>query len=190
MQLITRARFELARRPWIYWLVVAALAVTVAVSVRAELATIGERRDAWGVSRVVLVADGDLLPGDPLRVREATLPAPVIPESAITSLPAGARLRQHVADGEVLVDVDVLTASGPAARAPAGTVVVGVIDPLMRSVRAGAAVEIAAGGRVVASPATVVDVVDEVTFVAVRPDDAASVAAAALDGTASLLYLP
>jgi hypothetical protein len=190
MQLITRARFELARRPWIYWTLVAALAVAVVALVRAELATIDARRDAWGTRRVVLVVDGDHAPGDEPRVRRVTLPAPAVPQSALSTVTGGARLRQHVADGEVLVDVDILAGDGPAARAPSGTVVVAIVDPLMRAVRPGARVEVAAEGTVIAAPASIADVVDEVAFVAVDPTDAAAVAAAARLGTASLLYVP
>lgn len=190
MQLTARMRFVLARRPWIYWTIVAVLAAAAAGVVHAELRSIGERRDAWGETRHVLVADGDLDPNGPLRLREVTLPAAAVPASALGEVPRDARLRQHVADGEVLVDVDVVHESGPAARATDGTVVVALVDPLMRGVRPGERVQVAAAGHVIADRAIVVDVVDDVAFVAVRPADAARVADAAQANSASLLYLP
>jgi hypothetical protein len=190
MQLTARMRFVLARRPWIYWTIVALLAAGAAAIVHAELTAIGERRDAWGTTRRVLVADGDLEPGAPFRVREVTLPAAAVPPSALDELPAHATLRQRVADGEVLVAVDVVRATGPAARADDGTVVVALVDPLMRGVRSGERVQVAAAGQVIADDATVVDIVDDVAFVAVPPDDAARVADAAQTNSASLLYVP
>jgi hypothetical protein len=68
--------------------------------------------------------------------------------------------------------------------------VVALSDPLARDVTIGLAVQVSADGLVVADDATVTAVVDDVVFVAVRERDGPSVAAAAQQGLASLLYLP
>ena len=60
----------------------------------------------------------------------------------------------------------------------------------MRLVAIGLDVQVAADGIVLAEAAAVVDVVDDVVFVAVREADGAVVAAAAQRGIASLLYVP
>ena len=185
-----RLRYELARHPWIRWGIVVALAAAVGVLVRGELAALATQREAWGRSRDVLVADGDLAPGDVVRARTVTLPDTARPAAALESLPEGAVARQHVADGEVLVEVDVFDATGPAAGAPAGTVVVGIVDPLMRASSVGDRVLVAADGAVLADEAVIVHIVDEVAYVAVDPTDAAATAAASRDGTATLLYVP
>jgi hypothetical protein len=69
-------------------------------------------------------------------------------------------------------------------------VVVALADPLGRDVAIGLEVQIAADGIVLAGTATIVEVVDDVVFVAVAAGDGAVVAAAAQRGIASLLYLP
>lgn len=190
MRPTARLRVAIARHPWIHWTVVGTLAAGAALAVRAEMASVGEQRAAWGTAREVLVADGDLEPGEPLRTRWRTLPAPAVPAAAVTDVPDGALARQHVADGEVVVDVDLIDRSGPAAHAPDGTVVVAVVDPLMRDAAVGDRVRVAADGMIVARHGLIVHVADDVAFVAVDPDEAAAVTAAARDGRASLVYVP
>ena len=185
-----RLRYELARHPWIRWVIVVALAAAVGLIVRGELAALATQRQAWGRSREVLVADGDLAPGDVVRARAVTLPDAARPAAALESLPEGAVARQRVGDGEVIVDIDVQRATGPAAGAPAGTVVVGIVDPLMGDSSVGDRVLVAARGEVLADEAVIVHIVDEVAYVAVAPNDAPAAAAASRDGTATLLYLP
>ena len=83
-----------------------------------------------------------------------------------------------------------LLARGPAALADPGTVVVALSDPLARNVVVGLNVQVTADGLVVADAARVAGVVDDVIFVAVSAGDAPTVAAAAQQGIATLLYLP
>ena len=63
-------------------------------------------------------------------------------------------------------------------------------DPLCRYLPIGLDVLVAADGLVLAESATVVDLVGEITFVAVAAAEGPAVAAAAQQGLASLLYLP
>jgi len=138
----------------------------------------------------VLVARRHHEPGDLLMADLVELPVAALPADALVDAPAAGRIRQRVAAGEVLTTVDVTGVAGPAALAEPGTVVVALSDPLARSVVPGLHVEVAADGLVLADDAVVTDVVDDVIFVAVTERDAAAVAAAAQQGTASLVYLP
>ena len=190
MHVVARARLVLARRPWVYWTVIAALASTLAVVVDAQLTSLDEARHDWGATRRVLVAERRLAPGDTLAARLVDLPLAAIPPDALDELPDGARLRQRVGDGEVMTELDVTALPGPAGRATAGTVVVALSDPLSRGVTIGLNVQVAADGLVLAESATVVEVIDDVIFVAVDAPTAPTVAAAAQQGIASLLYLP
>jgi hypothetical protein len=190
MHVVASARLVLARRPWVYWAVVAALASTIAVVVDARLTSLDEARRHWGATRSVLVAERRLGPGDEIAVRSVDLPRAALPPDALGDLPDGARLQQRVGTGEVLTELDVTMLPGPAGRATVGTVVVALSDPLGRGVTIGLRVQVAADGLVLAASATVVDVIDDVVFVAVDASAAPTVAAAAQQGIASLLYLP
>lgn len=190
MHVAARARLVLARRPWIYWLCVAALAAIVAWSVNDRLTAIERARDGWGATRTVLVADGPLEAGDTIVVRRVELPIAAVPEAALSELTPSARMRQRAADGEVLTSFDVVSRPGPGAAADTGEIVVGVSDPLARDVAVGITVQVVADGLVLAGSGRVVEVVDDVVFVAVDERDGPIVAAAAQQGIASLLYLP
>lgn len=190
MHVAARARRFLAQRPWVYWLVVALIATTITLVVRAQLGAVDDARGSWGRTRRVLVADVTLEPGGTVQVTGVELPEAMIPDGALTEWPAGATLRQRVAAGEVLVDIDIGALPGPAALAEPGTAVVALSDPLSRGLTIGLAVQIAADGLVIAEDGVIVGVVDEVVFVAVPHRDAATVAAAAQSGLASLVYLP
>jgi hypothetical protein len=171
-------------------LIVAALAVVPALVVRGHLDRLDAARRSWDETRPVLVAATALGPGDEILARAVEVPVALLPAGALGQLPEGARLRQRVADGEVLTELDIADRRGPAALADEGTVVVALSDPSSRDVAIGLDVQIAADGIVLAGPATIVDVVDDVVFVAVDAVDGAVVAAAAHQGIASLLYLP
>ena len=190
MHVAARARLVLARRPWLYWALVAALASALAVGVHDQLTSLDEARRNWGSTRTVLVAGRSLEPGDPIETHTVDLPVAAIPPGALQHLADGARLHQRVGVGEVLTELDVTAAPGPAARATPGTVVVALSDPLSRGVVIGLTVQVAADGLVIAETATVVDVADDVIFVAVDASAAPTVAVAAQQGIASLLYLP
>jgi hypothetical protein len=190
MHVAARTRLVLARRPWIYWVLVGAVAVLVGFSVHDRLGAIERERDRWGATRTVLVADGPLEPGDVAATRRVELPVAALPDQALSDLTSGSRMRQRAADGEVLTSFDVATRPGPASGADSGEVVVAVADPLARNVVVGAAVQIAADGLLLAESGRIVQVVDDVVLVAVDERDGPVVAAAAHAGIASLLFLP
>lgn len=190
MHVAARVRVALARRPWAYWLIVATLAAVPALAVHGHLARLDEARHSWEQTRQVLVAATPLGPGDQILARHVDVPVALLPAGALGDLPEGARLRQRVADGEVITELDIADRRGPAALADEGTVVVALADPLGRHDAIGLDVQIAADGIVLADSATIVDIVDDVVFVAVEAGRGAVVAAAAQRGIASLLYLP
>jgi len=190
MHVAARARLVLARHPWIYWVVVATLAVLAATAMRSEMASIAAERDSWGATRTVLVASRQLEPGDPIVAELVELPLAALPVDALSEVPETGSVRQRVATGEVLTTLDVTSNVGPASSAEPGTVVVALSDPLARDVVVGLDVQVTADGLVLADAARVTGIVDDVIFVAVSELDGPTVAAAAQQGIASLLYLP
>ncbi len=190
MQIAARARLFLARHPSVYWVAVVVLAAGVAAGVRGQLRAVEAARERWAEFDQVLVAVREHDPGDVLATRAVELPVAAIPPSALDRPPPGARATQRINLGEIVVAADVMPPEGPAAGASPGTIVVPIADPLAREVRIGLDVRIAAEGLVLAADATVVEVIDDIVFVAVDPADAALVADAARRDTASLLYVP
>lgn len=185
-----RLRAFFARHPWIYWSAVGALAAGVAVAVSARLDAVDAARASWEDTRPVLVARHGMAPDDPIAADAVELPIAAIPVAALEAVPDGARARRVIRAGEVLVDVDVVAALGPARHAASGRVVVGVVDPLSPGASIGIRVAVVADGRTVATDAVVVDVVGDVVFVEVDPHEGPAVAVAALEGRASLLFVP
>ena len=190
MHFIVRARIFLARHGWVRWVIVISLTGGVGWSSYQQSSAVERSREAWGRTLEVVVARGDLEPGDPIEAELVALPAAMVPNAALTSQPADARLRQRVVSGAVITSADIATSPGPAALAEPGTAVVGVIDPLARRASIGLQVVVASEGVVLAASSTVVGVDDETVLVAVPAAEAPMVAAAAQLGTASLLFVP
>lgn len=190
MHLLARARRFLVRHPSLYWLVVVACATGIALEIDRRVDELDDERSRWGTTRNVLVAAHDLAPDDDPAVREVELPEVAVPPGALAELPDGARLRRPVGVGEIVVAADVASGPGPASRAQPGRRVVAVRDPLAHDLAVGIDVEVAADGVVLAADARIVEVVDDVAFVAVDAADAAAVAAAARVDAASLVYVP
>ena len=154
MRLIARARHVVARRPWLYWLVVVALAGGVGLITAGAVAEIDDARRSWGETRPVLVASRSLNPGEALEGRTdvQSRPIPMVPDDAIERMAPGAVARQHVAAGEVLVDADVVSGSLPAALIPAGWRGVPVAEAVPSGAGVGDRVAVAARER--SSPPT------------------------------------
>ncbi len=190
MFVIVRLRIALARHAWIRWIIVLSLATAGGWATHQRVSAIDRERDQWGSTSEVLVAATDLEPGGAVDVELVTLPDAAVPPQSLSSLPTDVRLRQHVVAGEILTQADVTATPGPAGRAEPGTAVVGLVDPLARNTTIGLRVHVVSEGVTLTDQATVVDVVDEVTFVAVPAREAAMVAAAAQSGLASLVFLP
>jgi len=192
MNVAARARHVLARRPWLYWAAVLLLGIGIAVVVARAAGGIEEARLAWGETHEVVVAGADLEPGDALagRVERRSLPAPMIPSAALTAVPAGAVARQHVTEGEVVVDGDVAASGTPQALIPDGWAAVAVAEAVPTGARVGDEVRPVAGGVELAGEGLVVGHSGDAVLVAVPRADAAAVALAATSGELALVLLP
>lgn len=182
MRWISRTRMLVARRPWIHWSVVAALAVLVGASVTVGLAGVRRERDAWGRSRSVLVATREVAPGEPLAgaVAQRTVPVAAVPAAALSIIAGSATAVQRISVGEMIVETDVATASGPRALLPERWLAIDIADVSnTRLFAVGDPAAVLAGGRIVAADAIVVAVTDTDVVVGVPAEVAAVVADAA-----------
>jgi hypothetical protein len=192
MNPLARARHVVARRPWLYWLAVLVLAATAGwVAARAASAVDDARAD-WGTARQVVVAVDDIAPGDALDGHTAvrSRPLPALPRRTLHELPAGARARQWVTAGEVVVATDVVATAGPQALIPAGWSALAVAEPVPSGAAVGDTVTAVGGGVVLATGGVVVGLAGTALLVAVPDADAPRVALAASNGELSLLLEP
>lgn len=190
MHVVVRGRVLLAKHRWVYWAAVSALAVAVGLGVEQRFASLEAERSTWNETRSILVATTDLEPDGPISVEHRTLPLAAIAPTALDSIPDGARLHQRVSAGEAIVAADLVARTGPARHADVGTVVVGIIDALSPSPSIGLRVHVSSEGVLVATDATIVDVVEDVIYVAVDERDGPVTASAAQSGFVSLIFLP
>lgn len=127
MRWLARLRLVNARRPWVRWCLVGALALTVAAGVTQRVTDLDDRRRAWGEVVPVVVAARDLAPGDVVSDTDVTIddrPVAVIPAGSLHDLSAlgtGTRTWQWVAAGEVLVAHDLAGVASSAERLPPRT---------------------------------------------------------------------
>jgi hypothetical protein len=193
LRMMPAARRLLVRRPWIYWLLVAASAVATAATVLDRVERIDVARDQWGSTQRVLVADRDIAPGETLVVTPRDLPAALVPVTALDIVGTGAAVaRQHIAAGEIITRVDVGRAdgSGPLALVPDGWLAVPLVESPVSGAAIGDRVQLAGDGIVIADAAIVVGYHDDVTLVAVPADLAPMIPAAAESGGIALLLAP
>ena len=114
----------------------------------------------------------------------------MVPDAAVTELVDGARARQHVGVGEILVATDLVASAAPQALIPPGWSAVAVAEAVPSGAAVGDHVAAASGGVVVAREGIVVGQRDDAVLVAVPDDDAPAVAAASAAGDVSLLLRP
>ena len=192
MNPLARARHVLARRPWLYWSAVLVLAVAGGWVVSTAFAGVDDARRAWGATRDVMVATDDLAPGDVVagRVELRPRPTPMVADTALASVPPGATARQHVAAGEVLVELDIAPAGGPQVLIPDGWAAVAVAETVPVGAHVGDHVTPVSAGVVVAADGVVVGHNAEAVLVAVPADDAPHVAHASSIGELSLVLEP
>ena len=191
MRHLAMVRRLLARRPWIYWLVVAAVAAGCAIATASVLGGVDDERARWGDNAVVLVADRDVAAGEPLEnlLTERRYPIAMIPPGAVTSLEAGAAARHRLGAGEIVVDVDVAATTEPRSLIPRGWLAVAIAEAVGSGSSVGDHVVVASEGIRLADDAMVVGHGDGVTVVAVPDDEAPAVAAAASSPSGVALLL-
>ena len=119
MHVLARIRLTVARHPWVYWLVISAVAGAVALGAGRAMAGVDAARRSWGEQMEVWVASTAIEPGQPIRADRHQVPRAVAPASAVNVSPADSVARQHIAPGEIITDDDV-AARGPAGLIPDG----------------------------------------------------------------------
>ena len=192
MHPVARVRHVFARRPWLYWAVVVAIASGAALLTADAVAGVDEARRSWGATREVIVATVDIAPGQPLAGRTAPRPrpGPTVPGRALVTAASGAVARQHVVAGEVLVDTDVAAGAAPVSLIPEGWRGVAVAEAVPSGSAIGDRVAAASGGVVLATDGVVVGQSGDAVIVAVPAAEAAQVAAAGAAGELTLLLVP
>jgi hypothetical protein len=192
MHPVARLRHVLARRPWLYWLAVLALAAAAGLVVADAAAGIDAARRSWGTTRPVAVTTVDVAPGETVsgRIAVRSVPEPMIPPDALEEVAPTAIARQRLAAGEMVMAHDVAATDGPQALIPDGWRAVAVAELVPSGAAAGDAVSVASGGILVTDDGVVVGELAEGVLVAVPSDVAATVAHAAVTGELSLLLEP
>ena len=185
----SRLRLLLARRPWIYWLVVAALTAGVVNAVIRASMRIENERAMWGATITIVVASREVAPGEFLAtaILRRDYPVAMVPATAVDAadVPADAVALQRISAGEVLVAADLTRGSGPAALLPNGWLAVRVTtSPAPFAVSDSVAV--LADGQLIAPDAVIVAVEPDGVLVGVPLPDAAAVADAAIRGSAAV----
>jgi hypothetical protein len=178
-----RARIELARRPWIRWLVVVTTAAGAWTTVDGARSSLDHRIAAWSTTTEVVVAVADVPSGAPLAAATVVRAYPValVPATARRSIGPDDLASRTVAAGAIVTDVDV---------AGAGRVVT-VREAGPSGVGRGDVVVVAADGVAIAEQARVVGVDDDLVTLAVDATDGPVVAASTTSSTGpTLLRLP
>ncbi len=190
MRHLAMVRRVLARRPWIYWTIVVAVAAAGAIATASVLGAVEDERSRWGETAVVLVATRDVAAGEPLSglTVERRYPVAMIPPGAIATLEPGAAARHGLGAGEIVVDVDVAATTAPRSLIPRGWLAVAIVEGVASGATIGDHVVVASEGVRLAGDALIVGHADGVTIVAV-PDDEAPMVAAASSSTAGVALL-
>lgn len=185
-------RRVLTRRPWVYWVVVTALAAALAAATQANLTEVRRARDSWGDSTTVWVATSDVARGQPVagRVVLRQFATAMVPANAVFAAEIPGVARQQISAGEVVTTFDVTADDDQLALVPVGWLAVVVIESPRSGAAVGSQVRLAADGVVIADEALVIGDVDGATLVAVPEAVAPLVPVAAASGTLSLLRVP
>ena len=184
MPVMPRVRRVVARHPWVQWVVIVSMAVVVTAVAAEAMARVDAERASWGRTTSVWVAVRDVQAGEPIEAEQRDVPEAVRPPGAVV-VREGAVARQAVGRGEIVTDLDVVDPDG--SIAPPEWLVAPVRESLPSGATIGEHVQVASDGFVLASDGIVVGFVDDATLVAVPPDIAPLLPAAA---AAALLRTP
>lgn len=189
MPVSSRVRWELARRPWIYWSLVAAVAVVAAVSVSSAQHRADTERERWGTTTPVMVATRELGPGDPaVGLERRHHPIALVPDGAVDEVPHDVTVRRTVRVGQTVTADDLTPGTGPIALVPAGHLLVAVTERIDSGVGTGDTVSVVTDGVVLAERSLVVGRGPDGPLLAVPVDRAPAVAAGAA-GTSGVSLL-
>jgi Flp pilus assembly protein CpaB len=183
------ARRLLARRPWLYWAAVVAVAAATSAAVRSHAAGIDRAIAEWGATRPVLVTRVALSPGDPVVGDWREYPESLIPDTALTPADGQRLARHHLDPGEIITVGDTV-GGGPLARLPDGWLAVAVIESPPSGAGPGDRVQLASDGITLAGEAIVIGTAADATLIGVPSEIAPLVPLAAQQGTLAVLRLP
>ncbi len=191
MHIVVRTRRALAVHPWIHWAVCVGLAVAAAVATHGYIARLDAERRAWGTTREVWVAVGDVAAGQAVRASTTEVPVALVPPGAVTEPPDDAVARQRVTAGRSS-SMPISPRRPARLRSPDPTPSSSDWSTRWPATSAiGLDVQIAAEGVVLRRRrARSSALSDDVILVAVAARDGPIVASAAHDGLASVLFLP
>ena len=187
MHLLARVRLTAARHPWIYWLVIAVLAGSVAVGAARAMAGVDAQRRSWGEQATVWVASAPIEPGQPIRSDRRQVPRAMVPAGAIDVAPDDVVARQRIDTGEIITDIDVAS-PGAAGLIPEGWVAFAVPAPV-EHLASGDHVRVYAADQFVAV-GVVVDEGDSESMVAIPVEAAPTMATALLANTVTIALTP
>jgi hypothetical protein len=189
-------RRALARHRWVPWAAVAVCAAVTAAVVATTLRGLDDERARWGTAVDVWVAAAPVAPGGVVTAQRTAQPVPVVPPAAVDRDPSGSVARQHIGAGEVIVTSDVSAPDDVFAVAAADHWVLALSDPLLAAALGttspvGRRAAVVADGVTITESGRLVEVLDDGTvLLAVPPDAAPAVAAAARAGQAALALVP
>lgn len=190
MPVLPAIRRLVARRPWVQWIAIAAVAVTLMATVADAMSRLEAERSAWGTPVDVWVARQDVSVGEPIAVEVRTIPESMRPPGSVgvEVTIAGDLARQAIGRGEIVVGTDVWPPDDELALAPDGWLVAPIEEAPRSGARPGERVQVVSDGFVLAEEGVVVGSVDGVTLVAV-PEDVAPLVLAG-SSAVSLLRVP
>lgn len=188
MSIATQIRWMFIRRPLLWWLLIAALAVAAAMTAAHSMQGVEAARRSWGSTATVWITTVDTPTGASVHTEQRAVPLAIVPVDAVRTAPGDAIARRHLGVGEIVVTDDV-TPKGIAGLMPAGTVAIGVPVHTSPHLTVGDAVIAYANGARVAD-GMIVAIDDEQVIVAVAQGDAAGLALAVPGGAVIVGMVP
>lgn len=186
MHLLARLRWHLARSPWIGRTLVAMAALATWSSVRAAGTDATTAAEQWGERITVWSTTRATRRGEVIVAEQREIPAALLPDGALTDAPVGKEATHDLAQGEIVVAIDVAEAND----VDRGSVVMSIPAEFVPSLLAGDRVAVFGSGEllcngIAASGPTVVDG-RPVVEVAVDADCAADLSAHLVAGATAL----
>jgi len=173
MWLLPRLRLALARRPWLYWLLVGAAAALTWWRVAALHDDAERARASWGTAVEVWVVATDTPHGQPVAASRRALPTAAVPVAALREFEPDAVAARDLVAGAVLLPADLVGDAAP----PAGWVVV-VVGARAPHLAVGDTVTVFVGGRRLCDGQAAGEAVDETVELALPSECAATLSAA------------
>jgi hypothetical protein len=187
MHVLARIRLIVARHPWVYWLVISAVAGVVALGTERAMAGVDAARRSWGEQEAVWVASAAIEPGQPIRADRRQVPRALAPASAVIVAPVDAVARQRISPGEIITDID-LAVRGAAGLIPDGWVAFAVPSAVAHFAP-GDHLRVYSGDQFVAA-GVVVNSGESELLVAIPIESAPAMATALLANTVTLALTP